>query len=110
MKGKGKLCGFLIGLLVTIAVICRILVHLAEPITPTSIPPQVLYPHLSEDFEEEWIETLARGPINHVETWNPYGLSKKFKVYFKDGKVASGKLMHPFSFWDQSFRIESFRQ
>lgn len=54
--------------------------------------------------DAEWIETLSKGEILFVESWNPYGLSKKFRVHFTDGKVASGKLITPFSFWNTTFR------
>merc|ERR1712137_1224093 len=55
------------------------------------------------------MNTLAHGKINHVQVWNPYGLSKKFKVVFDDGKMASGKLMRPFSFWNPAFREVPYR-
>lgn len=94
----------------SIGIIYSILHKLAEPTLPETHPPEVLYPFLSEKYEEEWMNMIAHGEINHVEVWNPYGLSKKFKVIFEDGKVTSGKLMSPFSFWKTSFHEMSFRQ
>lgn len=83
---------------------------IATPQLPDSHPPEILYPFLHPQFEEEWLETLRNGKINHVEVWNPYGLSLKFKVIFEDGKVASGKLMYPFSFWRHDFKQVLFRE
>lgn len=93
-----------------ISIACLVLNKMAEPILPETHPPEVLYPFLSAKFEEEWMNTLAHGKINHVEIWNPYGLSKKFKVIFEDGKVSSGKLMRPFSFWPNAFHELTFKE
>ena len=79
------------------------------PIQPDSHPEEERYEKIEMAREEEWMNTLAHGKINHVQVWNPYGLSKKFKVVFDDGKMASGRLMRPFSFWNPAFREVPYR-
>ena len=79
------------------------------PILPDSYPAEITLPFVSSKFDEEWVKTLAYGEINHVEMWNPYGLSEKFKVIFKNGMVASGKFMEPFSLFEKHFRPFTFR-
>ena len=105
----------LAGLLVVVVGLCStvsLLVGIrgALPVWPESFPEEVMYPFLDPIFEGDWMATLSKGRIHHVEVWNPYGLSEKFKVIFEDGKVASGKLMRPFSFWEPAFRPFGWRQ
>jgi len=109
MKGTHKCLGTFFALLLLVFGIVFVLCRMAEPILPETHPPEVLYPYIDQKFEAEWMETISKGKINHVEVWNPYGLSKKFKVIFEDGKVTSGKLMRPFSLWPQYFHQHTYR-
>ena len=76
------------------------------PVLPESRPEEVTLQIIptKESEVQKWQDTLSHGKINHVDVWDPYGLSLKFKVIFEDGKVASGKFIEPFSWWPKKFR------